>query len=49
LSESGEPYDSEPEKCGDWKWYDPKDIPDELFYDSEKVIKNYLGGKIYSD
>jgi 8-oxo-dGTP diphosphatase len=48
-SKSGEPYDAEPGKSGDWKWYDPKDIPENMFPESLKVIKNYLAGKIYTD
>lgn len=29
--EAGEPEVKEPEKCSDWNWYDPKDLPSPLF------------------
>ncbi len=48
-SKAGEPYDAEPHKSKNWKWYDPKGIPDNIFIPSKKSIKNWLSGIIYSD
>lgn len=48
-SVSGEPYNAEPEKFKNWQWYDPKNLPDNLFISSEKAIKNWLNKTIYSD
>ncbi len=49
LKEDGEPYPAEPEKSKNWKWYDPKELPENLFLPSKKVIENWLSGKVYSD
>ncbi|MES2437385.1 MAG: NUDIX domain-containing protein [Patescibacteria group bacterium] len=48
-SKTGEPYDAEPEKSKNWKWYDRNDLPENIFIPSRKSIKNYLGGVMYSD
>lgn len=48
-SKVGDPYNAEPEKSCDWEWYDPENIPENMFLESKKVIKNYLAGKIYTD
>lgn len=45
---SGEPIDAEPEKSGNWTWTDPKKLPTPMFPHSERVIKNWLAGKIYT-
>ena len=51
LAESveGEPYDAEPEKSRNWKWYDPKDVPDNVFSPSKKILRNWINGAFYSD
>lgn len=48
-SNVGESYNAEPEKATEWAWYDPKELPDNMFPHSLKVIKNYLAKKIYTD
>lgn len=48
-SKEGEPYTAEPEKCQNWQWLDPKDVPENLFLPSKKVIQNWLRGTMYSD
>lgn len=45
----GEPYAAEPDKSGNWQWYDPHNLPDNIFLPSKKVIENWLAGTIYSD
>ena len=42
---SGEPYDAEPEKSGDWRWIDPKELPEPFFIPSKRVVQNWLAGK----
>jgi 8-oxo-dGTP diphosphatase len=46
-SEIGEPYNAEPEKCSDWYWCDPKDLPENMFIHSRRVIENWLSGEVY--
>ena len=46
---SGEPFNNEPEKAIEWQWLDPKKLPEPMFPHAEKVIKNYLTGKFYTD
>lgn len=49
LAESlaGEPTNPEPEKSCAWQWYEPKDIPENMFLHSKKVIKHWLNGTFY--
>jgi 8-oxo-dGTP diphosphatase len=51
LAEStdGEPFNAEPDKSRNWQWYDIKDIPQNLFLPTKKVIENWLAGTIYTD
>ena len=45
---SGNLQDSEPEKSRNWKWVDPQSLPQPMFLSSERAIKNWLAGTIYS-
>lgn len=45
----GEPKVMEPEEITEWKWFDLSNLPFPLYFPSEKIIKNYLAGKIYQD
>lgn len=45
---SGELFDAEPHKSRNWHWHDPKDLPQPMFPHSERAVKNWLAGKIYS-
>jgi ADP-ribose pyrophosphatase YjhB (NUDIX family) len=47
-SSEGAPYATEPDKSKNWAWYDPKDLPEQLFIPSKKVIENWLAGTIYT-
>ena len=46
---SGEPFAAEPEKCANWQWFAPDELPENIFIPSKRVIDNYLAGKIYTD
>ena len=46
---SGEPYAAEPEKSANWHWHDPRELPENMFLPSKKVIENWLAGRIYTD
>jgi 8-oxo-dGTP diphosphatase len=45
---SGDFKNNEPDKFSEWKWFDPKSLPQPIFIPSEKAIRNWLSGKIYS-
>ena len=46
-SSSGSPYDAEPDKSRNWKWYNPQNLPENIFLPSRRVIDAWLSGKIY--
>lgn len=46
---SGEAVAMEPDKARNWAWYEPAQIPRNMFLPSKAVIENYLAGKIYRD
>lgn len=37
----GEPKVTEPDKCKEWKWFDPDDIPENTFWACKKNIEKY--------
>jgi len=43
----GEPKVMEPDEITEWRWFDLKDLPNPMFLPTEKLLKNYLVGKIY--
>jgi 8-oxo-dGTP diphosphatase len=45
---SGELFDAEAHKSRNWHWHDPKNLPQPMFIPSERCIKNWLAGKIYT-
>jgi 8-oxo-dGTP diphosphatase len=45
----GEVKVMEPEEITEWKWSDLNSLPSPSYFPSEKIIKNYLAGKIYQD
>lgn len=51
LAESleGEPYDAEPDKFCNWRWYEVSEIPENVFLSSKKVLENWRTGKVYGD
>jgi len=38
---AGFPIVTEPDKCKEWKWFDPDDIPDNTFWACKKNIEKY--------
>jgi len=43
----GEPQVMEPDEITKWEWFDLNSLPSPIYFPSEKVLKNYLSGKIY--
>ena len=43
----GEPSVQEPDEITEWKWFAIDKIPKNLFFPSEKVLKNYLDKSFY--
>lgn len=37
----------EPDEIIDWKWFDLNNLPKNIYFPSEKLLKNYLAGKMY--
>jgi len=45
---SGEPQVLEPEKSGEWKWYDPANLPDvPMFETCRMAFEAYKTGQVY--
>lgn len=45
----GEPRVMEPEEITEWRWFPLAELPKPMFFPAEKVIKNYMNKRIYSD
>ena len=43
----GDPHITEPDKCKEWKWFDPNDIPDNTFWPARENIQKYKNRIIY--
>lgn len=43
----GEARIMEPDEITEWKWFSLNDLPKPIFFPSEKVLKNYLSGRVY--
>lgn len=37
----------EPDEIIDWKWFDLNNLPQNIYFPSEKLLKNFLTGKMY--
>lgn len=46
-SKEGEPFDAEPGKSTNWQWYEPKNLPENIFLPSKHVLNKWLNNKIY--
>jgi 8-oxo-dGTP diphosphatase len=44
---SGEPKTMEPEEITEWKWFQLENLPSQIFFISEKMIKNYKENVFY--
>lgn len=38
----GEPKVMEPDEITEWKWFDLNNLPQKMFFPSEKAVKNYI-------
>lgn len=38
----------EPDEIIDWKWFDLNNLPKNIYFPSEKLLKNYMAGKMYN-
>lgn len=45
----GEPKVMEPDEIVEWKWFPLNELPNPIFFPSEKLIKNYLEGEFYKN
>ncbi len=43
----GEPQVMEPDEITCWEWFDLNDLPEPLYFPSEKVFENYKQNKFY--
>jgi len=43
----GEPQVMEPDEITEWKWFSLEDLPNNMFFPSKKIIKNYLDNEFY--
>ena len=43
----GEPQIKEPDEITKWQWFSLDDLPQPIYFPSEKILKNYLAGEIY--
>lgn len=48
LEFSGKEFVCEPDEITQWGWFGLDELPSPLFFPSEKIIKNYSSGDIYS-
>lgn len=46
---SGVPQVLEPDRCVEWRWFNPKDLPDNLVPYTRQAIEAILDGRPYSD
>ena len=44
---SGEPQVLEPDEITEWKFFGEDELPENIYFPSEKVLKNYKAGKFY--
>ncbi|MFF0400094.1 NUDIX domain-containing protein [Streptomyces sp. NPDC005248] len=45
---SGTPSILEPDRCLEWRWWNPKDLPAEVVPYTRRVIEGILAGRLYS-
>ncbi len=43
----GEPQVMEPDEITEWKWFSLNELPNNIFFPSKKIIKNYLDNEFY--
>jgi 8-oxo-dGTP diphosphatase len=47
LDFEGQLQIKEPDEIVDWQWFDLDDLPDKLFFPSDKILKNYKANRFY--
>ncbi|MGW4348633.1 NUDIX domain-containing protein [Streptomyces sp. NPDC004690] len=45
---SGAPAVREPDRCVEWRWWDPKDLPDAVVPYTRQAIEGVLAGRLFS-
>jgi len=45
--EFGEPILADPEEYTEWNWFDLNELPEPLFFPSERELNNYMKKKFY--
>ncbi|MET7312572.1 NUDIX domain-containing protein [Streptomyces sp. NPDC005571] len=45
---SGTPSILEPDRCVEWRWWNPKDLPAEVVPYTRQVIEGIVAGRLYS-
>lgn len=45
----GEPTLKEPQKCREWRWFVPTDLPEPLFRPSKKILDHLKRGTCYAE
>lgn len=43
----GEVETREPDEITEWKWFELNELPDPIYFVSEKILRNYFDGKFY--
>jgi 8-oxo-dGTP diphosphatase len=43
----GEPQVMEPDEITEWKWFSLDNLPENMFFPSKKIVKNYLANAFY--
>lgn len=43
----GEASVKEPDEITEWKWFSLDDVPNKMFFPSEKILRNYKKGEFY--
>ncbi|WP_406246256.1 NUDIX domain-containing protein [Streptomyces anulatus] len=46
---SGEPQVLEPDRCVEWRWFNPEELPDNVVPYTRQAIQAILDGRPYSD
>lgn len=43
----GEPKVMEPDEITEWRWFSLQDLPEKVFFPSERMLENYRQGEFY--
>lgn len=45
----GEPQVMEPEVIIEWNWFDLSELPAPMYFPSQRILNNYLNGRVYDN